>query len=231
MIQNQYGATLSGPILKNKLFFFTDYEGFRYIATAYATTTLPTANQRQGIFTEQYTIPIKNALTGTAYSNCILPQSVQSPFAKAVLTALPTNNVAGFSNNDTQLSRSTDSSDKGDLRVDYDRSDRFKAFSRFSKQRFNILSGAAIPGPAGGNSSGYQYGYNTQIVSGLTYILSPKSLIEGRVAFTWTQSGMNPACFSSSTSAASRRRRATPPVSTFKQSRAGARLGHNPPTP
>jgi hypothetical protein len=106
------------------------------------------------------------------------------------LTALPTNNVAGFSNNYTQLSRSTDSSDKGDLRVDYDRSDRFKAFSRFSKQRFNILSGAAIRGPAGGS---YQYGYNTQIVSGLTYILSPKSLIEGRVAFTWTQSGMNPA--------------------------------------
>jgi hypothetical protein len=193
LIQNQFGATLGGRILKNKMFFFTDYEGFRYIATAYATSTLPTALERQGIFTEAYTIPLKNPLTGAVYANGIIPTAAQSPFAQAILAALPANTVSGTSNNYTQLSRTTDQSDKGDFRVDYDRSERLKVFGRFSKQRFNILSGPGIPGPAGGNSAGYQYGYNTQIASGLTYVLSPKSLLEGRVAFTWTQSGKNPA--------------------------------------
>lgn len=193
LIQNQFGATLGGPILKNKLFFFTDYEGFRYVATAYSTSTLPTADQRNGKFIEQYTIPLKNPFSGAAYSNGVIPQSVQSPFAQGILAALPANTVAGFSNNYTTLARSTEGADKGDFRVDYSESDRLKVFGRFSKQRFNIFTAPGIPGPAGGNSSGYQYGYNTQIAGGVTYVLSPTSLLEARAAFTWTTSGKNPA--------------------------------------
>jgi hypothetical protein len=193
LIQNQFGATAGGPILRNKLFFFTDYEGFRYIATAYATSTLPTAQERLGIFTETYTVPLKNPLTGKVYANGIIPQADQSPFADAILAALPANNVAGFSNNYTTLSRSNEQADKGDFRLDYARSDRMKVLGRFSKQRFNIFAAPGIPGPAGGNSSGNEYGYNTQVASGLTYVLTPKSLLEARIAFTWTTSGKNPA--------------------------------------
>jgi hypothetical protein len=193
LIQNQFGATLGGPILKNKMFFFTDYEGFRYIATAYATSTLPTALQRSGQFTETAVVPILNPFTGIAYSNGVLPQSVQSTFAQAVLAALPANNASGFSNNYTQLSRSTEEADKGDFRVDYDRSESLKIFGRFSKQRFNIFAAPGIPGPAGGNSSGNEYGYNTQFASGATKVLSPKALLEARFALTWTTSGKDPA--------------------------------------
>jgi hypothetical protein len=193
LIQNQFGATFGGPILKDKLFFFTDYEGFRYIATAFSTSTLPTALQRQGAFTEGYTIPLKNPLTGAVYANGVLPASAQSPFAMAVLAALPANNVAGNSNNYTTLARSTDDQDKGDARIDYTMNPKIKIFGRFSKQRFNIFSGPGISGPAGGGGSGSQYGYNTQVASGLTYVLSPTSLLEARVAFTWTTSGKNPA--------------------------------------
>jgi Carboxypeptidase regulatory-like domain/TonB-dependent Receptor Plug Domain len=193
LIQNQFGATFGGPILKDKLFFFIDYEGFRYTATAFSTSTLPTADQRQGIFTEGYTIPLQNPLTGKVYANGIVPASAQSPFAVAVLAALPANDVAGNSNNYTTLARSTDDQDKGDARIDYALNQKVKIFGRFSKQRFNIFSGPGIAGPAGGGGAGYQYGYNTQVASGLTYVLSPKSLLEARVAFTWTVSGKNPA--------------------------------------
>jgi hypothetical protein len=197
LIQNQFGATLGGPIKKNQLFFFMDYEGFRYIATSYSTSTLPTADQRQGIFTEGHTIPLKNPFTGAVYSNGILPASVQSPFAVAVLAALPAASpISGGSapsNNYTTLARSTDSSDKGDARIDYTLSERLKIFGRFSKQRFDLSTGAPIPGRAGGGGAGHQYGYNTQIASGATYVLSPTSLLEGRVAFTWTSSGKYPA--------------------------------------
>ena len=193
LIQNQFGGTFSGPLLKDRLFFFSDYEGFRQITTAYSTSTLPTADQRSGIFTEQYTIPLKNAVTGAVYANGTVPVTAQSGFAMAVLAALPATNSAGFSNNYTNLARSTDYADKGDFRADYTQSDRLKFFGRFTKQRFNIFSGPPIAGPAGGGGSGFQYGYNTQVAAGSTYVISPKSLVEARIGFTWTTSGKNPA--------------------------------------
>ncbi len=44
--QNQFGATLGGPIKKDKLFFFIDYEGFRQSSSSTQTSTLPTCNER-----------------------------------------------------------------------------------------------------------------------------------------------------------------------------------------
>ena len=47
--RNQFGATFGGPIIKNKLFFFTDYEGFRQLQRFLNFDSLPTSNDRSGI--------------------------------------------------------------------------------------------------------------------------------------------------------------------------------------
>jgi hypothetical protein len=40
---NQFGASIGGPIIKNKLFYFGDYEGFRRVQGTVSTGTVPTA--------------------------------------------------------------------------------------------------------------------------------------------------------------------------------------------
>jgi Carboxypeptidase regulatory-like domain len=48
--RNQFGYTLGGPVLKNRLFFFSDYQGTREVQGAETVATVPTADQRQGNF-------------------------------------------------------------------------------------------------------------------------------------------------------------------------------------
>ena len=49
LVQNQFGGTFGGPVLKNKLFFFTDYEGFRSLAHILTTANLPTQTDRKSV--------------------------------------------------------------------------------------------------------------------------------------------------------------------------------------
>src|ERR1700681_4225841 len=84
--RNQFGATIGGPFIKNKLFFFGDYEGYRQLQRYPNFDSLPNANDRQGILP----VTVANPLTGVVYpANTQIPIASLNPFAAAVLNGLP----------------------------------------------------------------------------------------------------------------------------------------------
>jgi hypothetical protein len=198
LVQNQFGATLGGPIKRDKLFFFTDYEGFRNVNRAIQTAVVPSAQQAQGIFTiAGNPVPLVNPITGAVYSNGVIPVSDQSPFAAEILSLLqqdaaPNTNVAPGGSNFTSTPANTITSNKGDARVDAYISPRTTAFARYSQSSSVNFLAPNIPGLAGGNSNGTLYAYTRQIAAGYNFTPKPNSILELRLGLTWTQSGKAP---------------------------------------
>ena len=85
LLRNQFGFVFGGPIVRNRTFFFVDYEGFRQISRTLMFASIPTPEQRQGILGK----PIQNPLTGEIYANGVIPASAITPFAQKVLAGLP----------------------------------------------------------------------------------------------------------------------------------------------
>ena len=90
--RNQFGVTIGGPLIKDKLFFFGDYEGFRQRQGYLNFYSVPNANDRTGILP----VTVVNPLTGAIYpANTQIPLSQLNPFAAAALAGIaPTNSGA-----------------------------------------------------------------------------------------------------------------------------------------
>jgi hypothetical protein len=166
--QNQFGATFGGPVIKNKLFFFGDYEGNRIIQDTPQLTQVPTAlmHSSPGDFSEL----LNPALTGQsqpilAYepnsggasplgSACGNPQNVMcaseiSPIALKLFQAAypqPNNGPVGQTyNNYTWTQVTTDITNQFDVRVDYNLSNSDQMFLRLSYSK----EGKTVTAPLG----------------------------------------------------------------------------------
>ena len=191
--QNQFGAALGGPVIKDKAFFFIDYEGFRRVAHPTQFATVPTLAQRSG----NLGVTVYNPLTNTTYPGGVVPASAISPFAQAVINALPLPNVAtapGQTANNNYVSAPSDTvyNDKGDIRYDEYFGQKVSLLARYSKANTRIFSPGTIQGDAGGAANGNVYARNDEAVLGSTWTISPTSILEGRLGFTYTEGGKTP---------------------------------------
>ena len=187
--RNQFGATIGGPIAKNKLFFFGDYEGFRQLQRYLNFDSIPTANDRQGILP----VAVVNPLTGIVYpANTQIPVAQINPFAATVLAGLPPTNGPGRSNNDEALLLIRDYGDKFDAKLDGQINDRMTAFLRFSQRKDLQYYAPDLTGPSGGDGNGYIHTIDQNASAGYTWTATPSSIFEARLGFSHMLAGKEP---------------------------------------
>jgi Carboxypeptidase regulatory-like domain/TonB dependent receptor len=97
LIRNTFGASLGGPIWKNKLFFFFNYEGQRTAEDQQVTQTVPSLNYRQGIITYQYCVDPNDptcAQTGTQSLSAAQVATLDAPCTISGVCTTPGPNSA-----------------------------------------------------------------------------------------------------------------------------------------
>ncbi len=207
----QFGGSVGGPILKNKLFFFGDYQGTK---------------QQQGI-TNQYTIPtatvlstcgsgkpgncdlseylaaggpvngqIFDPLTGnretgtgrTAFANNLIPNTRISPQATAMLALFPAPTAGGVTNNLVTTGAGPFDQKSFDVRMDYSAPRNYQVFGRFSLDYFSLSGKGGLGalgglgfGPGGLNGSSNVHNYS--LATGFTKPIGPTWLTDFR--FGW----------------------------------------------
>lgn len=185
--RNQFGGTFGGPILKNRAFFFGDYEGLRQNRTTRAASTIPTAPQRAGVLT----VAVRHPQTGVVY-----PAGTPIPltaFAAKVLGDLPTPTTTGTANNFVQLVTSETVTDKAGGKVDVVFNPRWTGFGRFGWRDALIVDQPGLPLPSGGDGNSNTYATNLQLALGTTFAPDSSSLLEFRFGWSRTEGGKNPA--------------------------------------
>jgi outer membrane receptor protein involved in Fe transport len=183
-IRNQFGASLGGPIRKDRTFFFADYEGQRIREGITQTANVPTALERIGDFSQSNLVPI-NLLTGQPFPNFIIPNASMSPVALAIaaLYPLPDRSTAGqnYVSSPTQKDRD----DHSDTRLDHYLNKSSELSFHYSFDDSNLFepfgatqSDATVPG------YGDDVPRRTQnVMLSETHILSPNLLNEVRLGF------------------------------------------------
>ena len=189
--QNQFGATLGGPIRQNRTFFFVTYEGFRQRQGTTSIVTTPTAKMRAGEFSELPAgVIIADPLTSTngtnrgAFPGNVIPAKRLDQTALALTKAyfgLP--NLGGITNN--YVANVSGGSDNNTYsgRLDHNVSDSQRIFSRFSYTGPTPVLGAIFNnGIYYGGAGGTRQNPTISAVLGDTYTFSPSTIGDLRLS-------------------------------------------------
>lgn len=192
---NYYGATLGGPIVKNRTFFFGDFLRYSNHQSQFQQLTVPTAAFRSGdlsaaptkIYDPHTGNPDGTGRTQFSYQGVpnVIPPNRLSPIAQKLLALVPLPNVpgAGFTKNYQTNTGFDVDTNTYDVKIDQQVATSDRLEGRFSWQRTNTLQ-APVFGLAGGPvAGGFEgNGVNTVWTPALeyTHIFSPTLIAEFR---------------------------------------------------
>jgi outer membrane receptor protein involved in Fe transport len=206
---NQFGGSLGGPLIKNKLFFFGDYQGTRRKTGLSFTATVPTQRvhdtclQTTGFCDLSEYGSIYDPATGTpeefqggdrrAFPNSLIPNARISPPARKILELFPLPNTIGINGgtSDNFIASGFGPFDDNtfDTRIDYQASNTLHIFGRYSHAQFSLsgqpMFGAKIGGPGFGEGgfAGVANIHNRSVAAGFDKGISASLLTDFRFGY------------------------------------------------
>jgi hypothetical protein len=203
-LKNLFGGSVGGPIIKDRVFFFGDYQGARQRVGTTSSTIVPTSLitssclSGNGCNFSEYNplgYPVYHNVGGVAteYPGDVIPQQALSTpalnYIKLISQYTP-NKVGASGLLDTYIQGGTGifNSDQWDVRLDGQVSDKAHAFVRFSRFT-DILSGTMLLGTGGGPGfglSGYggnSAGHNDSLATGMDIAVNPTLATDFRLGY------------------------------------------------
>jgi hypothetical protein len=191
LVMNDFGAFAGGPILKDRTFFFTDYEGLRLPLQQVLVENVPSLALRNGDLSA-YKNQIKD-VDGTPFPGNQIPRERISPVSAGVLKYLfPLPNTGApndIANNYVQNFPTPITSNQGDLRLDHNITSNQSVFARFTyKRRENqlipcntctsTLNGTVMGGPVLKPENDWSF------TAAHNWVISPQFINEFRAGWT-----------------------------------------------
>ncbi len=183
-IRNQFGFTFGGPLVRNRTFFFADYEGTRSRDGITRVTNVPTLGERAGDFSQSlFGVPL-DPFTRPPFPDGVIPPERLSTVGRAIAALYPTPSRSTPFQNFVSSPTQRDRNDHFDVRVDHSLGDASTLVFRYSfgdrqlREPFTGPTFAVVPGYGDDITRRSQ---NAMI--GETHVFSPAFVNDLRFAF------------------------------------------------